>query len=151
MKKYIFLFLSFLAFHQGYTQDWQWQNPLPQGNLLNSVYFTDANKGFVVGDAGTIIKTTDGGTDFIEEPILSRTIFSIYPNPASDKITISDIRKLTEEININIFNITGEQVIHEKFRNQTRIEMDVSILPKGMYLVKIQAKSLIESKKLVIQ
>ncbi|MCX6267575.1 MAG: YCF48-related protein [Bacteroidetes bacterium] len=28
---------------------------------LNSVYFTDANTGYCVGDHGTIIKTTDGG------------------------------------------------------------------------------------------
>jgi photosystem II stability/assembly factor-like uncharacterized protein len=41
---------------------WYWQNPLPQGNFLYSVFFTDSNNGYAVGDLGTIIKTTDGGT-----------------------------------------------------------------------------------------
>src|SRR5208283_5361363 len=61
MKKSIFLlcfsFLSFFAYPQ-----WYWQNPLPQGNSLNSVFFTDSNNGCAAGDFGTIIKTIDGGT-----------------------------------------------------------------------------------------
>jgi hypothetical protein len=35
---------------------------LPQGNSLSSVSFADSNTGYTVGDYGTIIKTTDGGT-----------------------------------------------------------------------------------------
>ena len=35
---------------------WHWQNPLPQGNSLESVFFTDSNTGYAVGDAGTILK-----------------------------------------------------------------------------------------------
>jgi photosystem II stability/assembly factor-like uncharacterized protein len=40
---------------------WKWQNPLPQGNALRSVFFTDINTGYAVGDCNTILKTTDGG------------------------------------------------------------------------------------------
>lgn len=29
---------------------WHWQNPLPQGNALRAVYFTDANNGTLVGE-----------------------------------------------------------------------------------------------------
>lgn len=43
------------------SQGWEWQNPLPQGNDLNSSCFIDSSTGFAVGDLGTIIKTTDGG------------------------------------------------------------------------------------------
>src|ERR1035438_8612212 len=41
---------------------WTWQNPLPQGNILTSVYFTDTNHGCAVGESGTIVKTADGGS-----------------------------------------------------------------------------------------
>lgn len=37
---------------------WFWQNPLPQGQTLNAVAFSDAN---IVGRAGSILSTTDGG------------------------------------------------------------------------------------------
>jgi photosystem II stability/assembly factor-like uncharacterized protein len=44
------------------SQDgWFWQNPLPQGNTLNSVKFISASVGWAVGDYGTILRTTDGG------------------------------------------------------------------------------------------
>jgi len=55
----IFLTLSLTT-----NAQWFWQNPLPQGNSLNSlqcVSFSDVNNGVAVGDGGTILKTTNGG------------------------------------------------------------------------------------------
>lgn len=40
---------------------WTWQNPLPQGNTLHATDFVDAQTGWAVGEAGTIVHTTDGG------------------------------------------------------------------------------------------
>jgi hypothetical protein len=40
---------------------WQWQNPLPQGNDLYSVMFVDPENGWSSSSAGTLLKTTDGG------------------------------------------------------------------------------------------
>ena len=54
-----------LCQHLSYAQsNWFWQNPLPQGNNLNSVFFTDANKGTAVGLSGTILRTTNGGASW---------------------------------------------------------------------------------------
>src|SRR2546429_9524969 len=44
---------------------WVWQNPLPQGNTLYGVSFTDGNTGTLTGDDGTIIQTTDGGNSWV--------------------------------------------------------------------------------------
>ncbi len=49
----------------GTASDWVWQNPLPQGNALNDVYFADAQTGLAVGGGGTIIRTTDGGQTWV--------------------------------------------------------------------------------------
>jgi photosystem II stability/assembly factor-like uncharacterized protein len=43
---------------------WEWQNPLPQGNNLNSVSFSNETTGFVVGDIGTVLKSTDAGASW---------------------------------------------------------------------------------------
>ncbi|MEP6849003.1 MAG: hypothetical protein ABI999_09110, partial [Acidobacteriota bacterium] len=41
---------------------WVWQNPLPQGNPLNSISFArDKETGFAVGSDDTILHTEDGG------------------------------------------------------------------------------------------
>jgi len=118
---------------------------------LLSVYFTDANTGYIVGDFGTILKTTNGGGLFIEETPSPKTKFTIYPNPTNNKITIANISKSLEETIMTIYNVKGEQIMINKFHNQNLIEMNVSMLSKGIYLVKIQTKAGIESKKLVIQ
>jgi len=44
---------------------WTWQNPLPQGNSLTSVYFTDSMTGYCAGTFGTLLKSTDGGNTWI--------------------------------------------------------------------------------------
>jgi photosystem II stability/assembly factor-like uncharacterized protein len=84
MKKTLVQFFCFLCPVLAFSQ-WTWQNPLPQGNRLNSAYFTDANTGYLVGESGTIIKTYDGGQTWI-------TLNTDNP----------DIKSLSKEINMII-------------------------------------------------
>ena len=42
-------------------QGWEWQNPKTQANTLWGVEFFGADTGWVVGENGTIVHTTDGG------------------------------------------------------------------------------------------
>src|SRR5437016_12727812 len=48
----------------GGSSSWHWQNPLPQGNNLRGASFVDADTGTVVGEYGTIVRTTDGGNSW---------------------------------------------------------------------------------------
>ena len=75
----------------------------------------------------------------------------IYPNPATDKITISTNRLQVGETRISIINISGQLMMHARFQNQKQFEMHVSKLAKGIYLFKIQTNTGFETKKLVIQ
>ena len=58
------------------SAQWYWQNPLPQGNLLHGVSFTDANNGTAVGSGGAIFRTTDGGDNWVGQT--SGTIYDLY-------------------------------------------------------------------------
>ncbi|MCK9422808.1 MAG: T9SS type A sorting domain-containing protein [Bacteroidales bacterium] len=89
-------------------------------------------------------------TSIIENAVAENQIL-IAPNPTYNKITIANYNKFLGETTISVLNMKGEQVKQDKFQNQNPIEMDVSMLAKGIYLVKIQSKLGIESKKLVIQ
>src|SRR5258707_3548577 len=42
------------------STDWQWVNPLPQGNDLQSVQSLDANT--VIASSGAVIKSTNSGS-----------------------------------------------------------------------------------------
>ena len=44
---------------------WFWQNPLSTQQTLNDVYVFDEHTSIAVGEEGTIIKTTDGGTSWV--------------------------------------------------------------------------------------
>src|SRR5213078_5101481 len=50
------------------SPQWRWQNPLPQGNNLRGASFVDANTGTVVGEYGTIVRTTDAGSSWTIQP-----------------------------------------------------------------------------------
>lgn len=43
---------------------WEWQNPLPQGNSIYSIEFINENEGWAGGEFSTIIHTTDGGENW---------------------------------------------------------------------------------------
>src|SRR4030095_13594927 len=51
-----------LALQSGW---WRWQNPQPQGNPIYSIAFRDAKRGIAVGRDGTILRTADGGTNWL--------------------------------------------------------------------------------------
>ncbi|MFQ5455721.1 MAG: WD40/YVTN/BNR-like repeat-containing protein, partial [Nitrospirota bacterium] len=40
---------------------WRFQNPLPTGNDLNSISFTDPNNGWLIDNMGNILYSRDGG------------------------------------------------------------------------------------------
>lgn len=44
------------------TSGWQWGSPQPQGNTLNALAFQGGGVGYAAGQAGTLLKTTDGGS-----------------------------------------------------------------------------------------
>src|SRR5437879_8145556 len=57
---------------------WVWQNPLPQGNTLYGVSFTDANTGTATGDNGTIVRTSDGGDSWsIQSSGTTNTLYGV--------------------------------------------------------------------------
>ncbi|MBK7632265.1 MAG: T9SS type A sorting domain-containing protein [Ignavibacteriales bacterium] len=75
MKTFLKIMFSFFLVTQICFAQWYQQNPLPTGNNLNSVTFTDSNTGTMVGDYGTIIHTTDGGVTFTNQ--MSGTTYNL--------------------------------------------------------------------------
>jgi len=68
MKNYktlFFIISIFIVSHSAHSQSgWFWLNPLPQGNSLNSIKFVNSQKGFAVGNVGTIMRTNNAGENW---------------------------------------------------------------------------------------
>jgi photosystem II stability/assembly factor-like uncharacterized protein len=79
---YVFCFINIAV--RLNAQDWQWQNPLPQGNTLYSVQYVNNNIIWASGAAGTLIKSKDGGETWevvlLPERIYAEDVFFISKN-----------------------------------------------------------------------
>ena len=68
MKKVFTLTLIMLCTYQLHAQPWEWSNPKPTGSWLTNLFFFNASTGYLIGDLGTILKTTDGGENWSMTP-----------------------------------------------------------------------------------
>jgi hypothetical protein len=88
--------------------------------------------------------STDNITSIIESNYADN-LFSLYPNPVNDVLTIN-ITKATAQISILDLNgfVVMKQSLNELFNY-----LNVSSLPNGIYLCKIESEGLIETLKFV--
>src|SRR5438067_4166086 len=89
--KTVYLALS-LVFYSGLSVFGQWSGAKSgTNNNLNGGYLLDSGVGFVVGDAGTIVKTTDAGMTW--SPLTSGTtngLHDIYLFNATEGVAVGD-------------------------------------------------------------
>ena len=73
------------------SSQWHWQNPLPQGNNLRGASFVDANTGTVVGEYGTIVRTTDGGNSWtIQASGTTQTLWAVSFTDANNGTAVGE-------------------------------------------------------------
>lgn len=94
--------LAFTSFPSLSQSTWNWQNPIPQGNILEGIHAVNQDIVYAAGTAGTILKTSDGGShwDFVSYlGGFSTSLYSIFfINPDTGWAVGSDavIRKTTD-------------------------------------------------------
>ncbi|MER3633008.1 MAG: hypothetical protein C4325_13360, partial [Blastocatellia bacterium] len=69
-----------VSFSQFGGPGWVWQNPIPQGNHINSISFAPGGRvGYAVGGDGTILFTRDGGFNWqSREPVANTSFNSVF-------------------------------------------------------------------------
>ncbi len=77
---------------------------------------------------------------------------TIYPNPASGKIYVDLSQLQHEPTAISILNSVGESVLNTSSYLNDIIEVNLSALPKGLYIINIyQSENIIYSQKLILE
>lgn len=77
------------------------------------------------------------------------TTFSVYPNPASDLLQLSFSEKLNNKV-IVIFNLYGKMMMQYKLDDTTKEStIDISQLPKGIYILNLTSDEKNWTKKLI--
>ncbi|MFK8162583.1 MAG: YCF48-related protein [Lewinella sp.] len=64
MKKYILLQLALLTLNSSYAQSWN-ELDLNTDERLNKIHFTSDEAGYIIGDNGLLLKTIDGGNNWV--------------------------------------------------------------------------------------
>lgn len=106
-------------------------------NVYWSVKSIDASQVYSEASTQGTLSTRENNTN-IENQLV------IYPNPASDKVYIKG-EKVSEA---EVFSMEGRKLNVTLNRDQS---IDVSHLPKGVYLLKLKIKNEITTKKLTVK
>jgi len=72
----------------------------------------------------------------------------IYPNPTSGRFKI-DFSNFTETADVHVMNFQGQEVLNTSNMNQLTMELNISKLPKGIYMVIVESADQIISGKVI--
>ncbi|MCD6366053.1 MAG: S8 family serine peptidase, partial [Bacteroidales bacterium] len=89
----------------------------------------------------------------IEESEINDISFLIYPNPVDDELTIDFFVSHTENLEIGLFNLLGEQVFYSDLSDKPSVKTfqirGLSGLQSGMYMAKIVINNQVYQRKIV--
>lgn len=78
-------------------------------------------------------------------------IFSIYPNPAKEKLSISISEHFSDCTKIEIIDLKGRKVYETSYNfSKTLVEINLPKVPNGIYLLRVVAANNTFSKKIII-
>jgi photosystem II stability/assembly factor-like uncharacterized protein len=99
--------------------------------FLRDIHFLNENTGWVVGDSGLILKTTTGGTTFINnigiETPSKYSLSQNYPNPFNPTTKINFALPKQGFVTLKIYDITGREI-------QTLVNIIPLILTARLFL-----------------
>lgn len=92
----------------------------------------------------------DAGSDEMFEGVKRPVI--AYPNPFSDKVAIELSENTVDQVRIRLFDATGKE---HQFRKTTLgaygAELDLRLLPAGLYLIRVESAGKAETLRIVKQ
>lgn len=137
--------------------DWTRMNSTTTHNL-RALSFWNEKRGFAVGDSGTILFTSNGGlTDVGDREGRHPENFNLqqnFPNPFNPSTIFQFTIKNSQFVELKIFDILGREIatLVNEYRRAGNYEAqwDATNFPSGIYLYRLKAGSVVESKKMVL-
>ena len=122
---------------------------VPADKLTAGVHYYDCTPHAEFGMKGTITVLDPTG---IAETKLNDGI-SIYPNPSNGKFQLKLDKSLSvKEYDLGIYTVKGEKVYAKSgIQQQNSTDIEISDLPKGVYIVRINGRKENYYRKIVVQ
>lgn len=81
--------------------------------------------------------TMSGGEDFSANDNLINDAVKLYPNPATDIVTLDLPEKLAKGASVNIYDMSGSLKMNVKVSRESQ-QINISQLKQGVYLLKVE-------------
>jgi photosystem II stability/assembly factor-like uncharacterized protein len=143
----------------------RWEPQNVSANVeLNSIFFIDEYNGWVVGDSGTILHTTNGGQIYTENEtdnqLINRfSLYQNYPNPFNPSTKISWQSPVGSWQTLKIYDVLGNEVatLVDEYKPAGKYEVEFNSysgegwnLASGIYFYQLKTRSFIETKKMIL-
>ncbi|HHH49501.1 MAG TPA: T9SS type A sorting domain-containing protein [Saprospiraceae bacterium] len=97
----------------------------------------------IVIDPDVMISTKD---------VLAEDFIQLFPNPASEQITISFSKKINEDIQFRVFNVEGQLLMQiEKHQFDQQFDLAIDQLVAGLYILQLNTKDGVLNKRFLVQ
>lgn len=117
-------------------------------DTMNIILLSSAT---ATGGIGTTLLIDDLSMDYPSSVNdIQQFDFKLFPNPASDLITINCKNNNSNLNNVVIYNITGQEVYSNTF-NTSQFKINISELKEGVYFVKTTNENYHRIQKLIVK
>lgn len=90
-------------------------------------------------------------TAISEEALASQAAFSIYPNPATNFVTIENRSANAQSTILSVMDVAGREIVRENiFTSGASHNLSLDGFKKGIYIIKLQSGAHISTSKLVV-
>ena len=100
---------------------------------LNGIFFVNDSIGWAVGNHGTIIRTTNGGTAVGLLDTEKELELSLFPNPTRGLLYVNNPKRF-KILQYEIYSMSGKKLMSEDYYDV----INLSQLSVGMYIVEIE-------------
>jgi hypothetical protein len=76
--------------------------------------------------------------------------FRTYPNPVDEQLFV-ELNETVQKLNVEIYNITGQLVLNRMFQNTNSVNLDVSGLTNGIYILRLNTDKETFNSRIIIQ
>lgn len=113
-------------------------------NNYSAKYWDNTGTAVTSGDSISYYYHTVMGINDLSSNV---STVKIYPNPATDKITI-ELSEAIKECNLAIIDVEGQQLIIYVVTRQ-QMQVDISSLPQGLYFIRLTSNKTVITGKFI--
>lgn len=123
-----------------------WVSSFDLSSIMFHIYTSGSNQSFYKFD--NIIISAIKNTPLSVKNDFVSSKFSVFPNPVSDVVTITNNENIGIE-NIQVFDISGKSVHLKTFNYENEVKLNIEDLALGIYTLHIKTKEGVAVKKII--